>query len=403
MDTLSPEARAPSAPDDVISGDFMDDLPGGYSRLRELGPVVWLSSHKAFLLTRHEDVQRALRDNNIREVDGGHHWREVGSRLGRDYALVLTLLSYMPFHHRGEEHAWQRRCLAVALAPFASGSDLIDRRVDALTAGLRDVERFDFVPEFADRLFFEVMCDVIGAREDHRRALRPVSGMSYGLDSLLPVRLRDLFAERFREGYRALLDLAEMDGRRRDNAFLSALRDALPEAFRTDEAVAMYVAISMLMGNDATGACLSFALRDLLDPDLDLGIPQTDWQSYADEALRVISPIHVFVRRVHADCEIAGVPLYGGERLLMSIYSANTDRGSFGARADVIGGAPDAGLALAFGAGMHVCVGNRFARAIVRSALASLSDLPALRLAGPPELGRASFIRRMSSLPLGFA
>lgn len=399
---LPPEERAPVAHVDLRHPDFTDDALTAHKRLREMGPVVWLPYHKAFLLTRYDDVSRALRDPRLGEVRMKTQ-EKFSLHTGRDFRVSDKLVSFMPIDKQGETHAWQRRCLAVVLAPFALGGDVVERRVGLQIDRLRGLSRFDFVRDFSASLFFEVMADVVGLDGEERDLVRSVSGMSYALDLTLPLVLRSEFAERLTTAVAVLERRAEAAHSRGESGFLAALRDALPEERRSSEVVAYFVAICLLMGNDAAHACLAFPVKALLHDDHAGGrLPQRDWHLISDEAIRYATPIHFIPRVVVEDCEYRGVRMRAGERISLATLAADTDPARFGATAGCLDAKRDPDVGLAFGAGKHVCVGNRFARAVVRSAYRGLSKLPEIRSAGPAAMGRGSQIRRMVSLPVEY-
>ena len=45
---------------DFVDAVFTDSAPDNYRRLREIGPVLWVPSHRCFLLTTHEEAVRAF-------------------------------------------------------------------------------------------------------------------------------------------------------------------------------------------------------------------------------------------------------------------------------------------------------------------------------------------------------
>ena len=104
-----------------------------------------------------------------------------------------------------------------------------------------------------------------------------------------------------------------------------------------------------------------------------------------EELLRHLSVITIVVRAALADVEVAGHTVRAGETVTVSLAAANRDPGQFpdGDRLDLARGAHGQ---LAFGHGIHQCLGQQLARLEMRAALPALfRRFPGLRLAVPPE------------------
>jgi cytochrome P450 len=117
-------------------------------------------------------------------------------------------------------------------------------------------------------------------------------------------------------------------------------------------------------------------LRD--DPDL--------WPSAIEEILRYDSPVQMTARTAHCDMEIAGVNLAKGEVVAMLLGGANRDPRVFDHPEHFDITRPNARDHLAFGSGIHVCVGAALARIEGVTALRELfARYPDMELAAVPE------------------
>lgn len=94
------------------------------------------------------------------------------------------------------------------------------------------------------------------------------------------------------------------------------------------------------------------------------------------EVLRLHAPVHFFTRWVTEDVDVSGVRLDAGTRVLVMYGSANRDERRYPDpdRFDV---RRDAGGQLAFGRGVHLCVGMHLARLEAHALLSALADLVA--------------------------
>ena len=121
----------------------------------------------------------------------------------------------------------------------------------------------------------------------------------------------------------------------------------------------------LVAGNETTAHSITAAMYYLLtqpglmdrmiaDPDLTPG--------FVEETLRFLTPVNNMWRLVKSDAEVGGVPIRAGEVVLLRYGSGNRDDAHF-ADADQFDPARDnARTHLAFGAGIHTCIGASLAR-----------------------------------------
>jgi cytochrome P450 len=115
-----------------------------------------------------------------------------------------------------------------------------------------------------------------------------------------------------------------------------------------------------------------------------------------EEALRFDAPVQGMMRTTRCAVTLGGVQLPEGARLLILYASANRDGAAFHAPDQADMRRTDAGRHLAFGLGIHYCLGAALARMEVRIAMELLLErLPGLRLApGSPVLYLPNFLHR---------
>ncbi len=106
--------------------------------------------------------------------------------------------------------------------------------------------------------------------------------------------------------------------------------------------------------------------------------------------LRFDSPLHLFERTATADVEIGGVTVRQGQKVAALLGSANRDAEVFD-RADELDVGRDPNPHLAFGAGIHFCLGAPLARLELQTSLPLLVErFPDLHLVGGPRCARPS-------------
>ncbi|MGW4115399.1 cytochrome P450 [Actinosynnema sp. NPDC004786] len=155
-----------------------------------------------------------------------------------------------------------------------------------------------------------------------------------------------------------------------------------------EEAVGMTVLL-LVGGHETTANSIALSVLALLrdragwealvaSPDLVEGA--------VEELLRYLSPVHHgVVRAVARDATVGGTAVGAGEGVIASLFAANRDPAAF-PDPDRLDLRRDARAHVAFGSGVHQCVGQLLARLEMRVALRALvTELPDLRLAVPFE------------------
>jgi len=121
-----------------------------------------------------------------------------------------------------------------------------------------------------------------------------------------------------------------------------------------------------------------------------------------EEIIRWVTPVKEFMRTATADTEVRGVPIAQGESAYLSYVSANRDEDVFDDPfAFDVGRDPN--KYLAFGHGVHFCVGSAFARMEISSFFSALLPrLEAVELAGEPQLVSTTFVGGLKHLPIRY-
>ncbi len=121
-----------------------------------------------------------------------------------------------------------------------------------------------------------------------------------------------------------------------------------------------------------------------------------------EEMIRWVTPVKEFMRTATADTTVRGVPIAKGESVYLSYVSANHDEEVFDDpfRFDV---GRDPNKHLAFGYGVHFCLGAALARMEVNSFFTELLPrLKSIDLNGNPELIATTFVGGLKHLPIRY-
>lgn len=123
-------------------------------------------------------------------------------------------------------------------------------------------------------------------------------------------------------------------------------------------------------------------------------------KSAFEESLRIESPVQAFARGVTRDTEIGGAPVAAGDRVVILYGSANRDDRKY-ERPDEFDVTRNPLDHVAFGYGIHVCLGAGLSRIEVPAILESLArSVERIELAGEPRRHLNNVIRGLESLPV---
>ena len=167
-----------------------------------------------------------------------------------------------------------------------------------------------------------------------------------------------------------------------------------------------YYAIIAAAGHDTTSATISGGMLALIEnPDQhqrltgDLALMPLA----TEEMIRWVTPVKAFMRTAAADTTVRGVPIAAGESVLLSYVSGNRDEDVFEDpfRFDVT---RDPNKHIAFGYGVHFCLGAALARMEVNSFFSELLPrLESVELAGDPQHVATTFVGGLKHLPIRYS
>jgi cytochrome P450 len=375
--------QAPALPPLHMRRDAFNPTPE-LREIRETDGVRTITSAfgmDVFLVTRHEDVKTVLSDHerfsNGRPpgfvVSGAPNIPEEEQASAR----AGNLLGLDP-----PEHQRLRRMLTGEFT-IRRMKRLQERVVEIVDAQLDAMEKAgpptDLVASFALPIPSLVICELLGVPYDDRDDFQRRT--AHQLDLSLPVPER---MELQRQGRAYMSSLVERARRQPGEDILGMLVREHGHELTNDELIGI-ASLLLLAGHETTSNMLGLGTLALLRHPDQLAAVRDDPDAIGpavEELLRWLSIVHSAIPRITTtDVEIAGVPIPAGRLVFVSLPSGNRDPEFIDSPEvlDIRRGAPGH---LAFGHGVHHCLGAPLARMEMRIAFpALLRRFPTLAMA----------------------
>ena len=356
------------------------------SALHEAGPIQCVklpNGVPVWLVTRHAEVRQALNDPRLSNLDQAD-WFDQGALSPQVRAAMNTsMLRIDP-----PDHTRMRKLVNKVFVP---------RRIEALRPG---VQRFtgdlldrlaaegtvaDLIAQYAAPLPVQVICELLGVPVEDRDSYRHwADAFAAGIGApVFPAQEVTDFVEHLR----GLIALRRAEP---DDALLSALIAARDQTDRLSEDELVSTAFLLIIAGHETstnliGNAIYMLLRDPERADRIRANPQ-ELAGAVEEILRYESPVTAASLRT-ATCalNLFGADIAAGDLVMMSLRAANLDGGVFSESSEFRMDR-DHNPHLAFGHGIHFCMGAPLARMEAQIAIGEfLNRFPKARLAGAPD------------------
>lgn len=395
-DQLAHRIGAPRLDIDPFADDFLTNPYPYHEEIRDAGPVVWLNPYGIWAVGRHEHVRAGLND-----------WQNFISSAGVGLANFRTEKPFRPpsliLEADPPQHTRSRTVLARILSPkmMQQVRDAFAQQAEQLIDRLVEKEEIDAVKELAEVYPLKVFPDALGLADEGRENLLLYGNMVFNAFGPRNHIFQEAVTryEPVREWIMNKCQREEL----RPGGFGDLIYQAADAGEITYDEAPMLVRSFLSAGVDTTVNGLGNAVFCLAKHpeqyDKLVATPALARAAF-EEALRFESSVQTFFRTVNQTLEFAGVTMQENDKVLFFLAAANRDPRQwkdpevFDIERRPVGH-------MAFGSGIHGCVGQVVARLegeLILDALAR--KVKRIELVGEPVRRLNNTLRALDSLPV---
>jgi cytochrome P450 len=385
--------------------DFLVDPYPALAEARAVGKPFWHEPTGMFLAARHADANAVLRAKTLGRIftpkTPETEWHDF------NYLHSDSILDSEP-----PKHTRLKALVSKAFNPRTITELTPD--IERITAVLlndcadkRDQDgTFDVLADFAEPLPVKVIAHMLGFPDADEHLLRPWSQSIVKMYEVNPSDAHKAEARKaateFAEYVRGLMELRQSHpGTDLISTLAAAEKDG--ERLSVEELIATCVLLLNAgheasvngFGNGIVAALKRPAVMQPLRDD-----PRAVSRAALEEFLRFDSPLQLFERTATTDTEINGVAIRSGQKIAALLGAANRDTDVF-ENADSMDLTRGSNQHIAFGAGIHFCIGAPLARLEMNISLPALIErFPKLELAGAPTRRPTFVLRGYDTIPV---
>ena len=390
-------------------------LHARYARYRREEPVAWIDQepYRPFwAVTRHADIMEVERQHQIfineprvtlvpREVED-----QTTAALGKRTAMVRSLLDMDEPDHRKYRAVAQSWFMGPGVARFQSRVDTVcSNWIDRMQ---EQGGQCDFAADIANFVPLSVIMTILGLPEsDMQFVLRSTQQLFGASDPDMQDDSGDYGRTVFMQLMGYLGELVERRRREPTDDLASVIAngviDGAPMAMLE---TLSYLLVTSTAGHETTASALAGGLLAMLQNPDQLQLlrdrPELWNEGAADEVVRWVTPIRHMMRTATQDYVLRGKQIKAGDSLAMLYLSANRDEEAFvdPFRFDV---QRTNSRHLAFGFGVHFCLGRLLALNEIKSFFKQLLQrVEHIELAGEAVQAQSNFVGTLKSLPVRY-
>ena len=390
-----------------------------YKRMREESPVMWLPGERRmsgfWSVTRYEDIKEVeLAHNVFSSQRGGINLAVLDRKNWRPEKLVPAALNCLisldePLHR--ELRMQQSEFFFPAY--IETIRERVGLKIDEL---LDEMERkgpvVDFVKMFSEELPLFTLCEMLGVDEEDRPKVKvwmhhlelatqflSHPWQTFFSEPMFPFRFNSVVKDMFAYGERVMADRRVNP---RADLLTTIAQSKLNDELLPQEFLDGSWLLIIFAGNDTSRNSLSGTIRLMTQfPDqraLVLDDPSLI-PNMSEEALRMVSPVIHMRRTAVQETELNGQRIAEDEKLVLWYGAANRDPEIFPNPDKFDVSRDNAEKHLAFGHGVHKCLGSRIAKMQLRMAFERIFDrFPQIAWTGNQTISPNALVHAISSL-----
>lgn len=380
-----------------------------FKRLREEAPIYWHEESLDFepgfwALTKHEDIVRVSKDPMTFSSAVGGHLMTMGDPEVVDPSAVAAIIGNM-IGMDPPDHQIYRKMVAPSFTPKAIRTLEGDMRlkIRELLENVEDKGEFNFVTEISEQLPLWVLCEMMGIPESDRPKIRDLvnnlTDASIQQDPNNAFQIWVNYMELFKMGR----DMIEERRKSPTDDLMSVVANTKIEGGELPpELLDGFFLLMVIAGNETTRNTLTGGLMALTDNPEEREKLLKDpalISNATDEMLRWVTSVIYFRRTATKDTNIRGQDIKAGDKVVMWYGSANRDEDIFEDGHLFRVDRENAKKHLAFGAGEHLCLGNRLGHMQIRILFEELLDrFPNIHSTSDPVRIPSNFLAGISEL-----
>ncbi len=397
--------------DDMFTPDVIADPYSYYGRLRDEDPIHWNETYALWVLTRHDDLvwltrHHELFSSAVFKNDPRPPYPAIDeSDLGL-YEYVRNYQGDQFIQHDRPEHLEMRRVVHGYFTPksMEAWRPFVQKAVKELLDEAEKKGRMDVMRDLATPLPVLVIAQMMGVPEQDRGYVRQLAEKLLYIGRGEYDRMKPLT-----EGMRGMVDyvspLVEERMVNPGDDFISVLASGEKQGVFTRHEVLVNTSLLLLAGHETTINLLCNGTLALMRHPDQWNLLKRDPASLAktatEECLRYDSPVISIQRIAAEDVEMRGKTLNKKDRIRWFISSANRDPDKF-ADPEKFDITRWPNQHVAFGSGVHHCLGATLARVEGQEVFKALAErFPGMRLENEPlEYQPSITFRSLKSLPV---
>ena len=394
---MTPTTVQDAASIDPFDLEFLENPPMFHAMLRDAAPVVRLEKYGVYAMARYAEVHAALVD-----------WQSFQSAAGVGLSNFRTEKPWRPPSVLLEADPPRHDAPRAVVAPLLTTRRLRDLeekwRADAATLVAELLERgtaFDAVTDLAEVFPLRVFPDAVGIGTAGRENLLPYGDFAF--NAFGPANELVTSASPHMPPVTEWIGRQTLRENLTDDGFGAQIWAAADRGEITPEQAPMIVRSLLTAGVDTTVTGIAAIMHALAHTPGSVARLRRDrhlTRTAFEEAVRLTSPVQTFFRTATRDIRVGDVEIHDGEKILMFLGSANRDPRRWD-DPDVFDLDRDPSGHVAFGMGIHQCVGQHIARLEAEAVLTAMARrIRRIDPSGTPVRHHNNTLRGWKSVPI---